>query len=378
MEKFSKELRPGRYLIKLDCETNEGSGDKFVESNSRVFLYRTSSKCDAGFLKSIEQRLESIVTATNTIGNKAINIKKSYRLVFTLQIEDMKSSPAIDWEISLAIEKYLRPFINQLSELVDFKIESHILFDTKLAVEPKSNGTHYMLPQNDLSRVLNSASWNLESTTSSEQNIYLILFVPKRSNIIVLDEEEKEFRSFIYPQWGGIVFQSFEQSTISEMQLRPIMKLFSKQILSLFGFNFELGHVIDSNDQLLSALQVDLFMQESIIKSVIGTLETFGAFKRMLNKISNIIVPDQVGFVIQSSIFRLKRALAHMQSNKWESSYKDSRRAYLESRMALSDPSMVAMMYYPDDHKMAIYLPLFLPIITPLMITNALFVSRVY
>jgi len=43
-----------------------------------------------------------------------------------------------------------------------------------------------------------------------------------------------------------------------------------------------------------------------------------------------------------------------------------SKNALIASEKAFFDPTMVSMLYFPDEHKYAVYMPLFLPISVPL------------
>lgn len=46
---------------------------------------------------------------------------------------------------------------------------------------------------------------------------------------------------------------------------------------------------------------------------------------------------------------------------------KDSATARRNAVKAFFDPTMVGMMYFPDEHKLAIYVPLFVPLLFPLI-----------
>jgi phosphatidylinositol glycan class S len=40
----------------------------------------------------------------------------------------------------------------------------------------------------------------------------------------------------------------------------------------------------------------------------------------------------------------------------------EAQAAAIDSESAFFDPSMLALLYFPDEHKYAIYMPLFLPV----------------
>ena len=45
-----------------------------------------------------------------------------------------------------------------------------------------------------------------------------------------------------------------------------------------------------------------------------------------------------------------------------------AKQALERSESAFFDPTMVSMLYFPDEHKYAIYMPLFVPVSVPLLI----------
>lgn len=44
-----------------------------------------------------------------------------------------------------------------------------------------------------------------------------------------------------------------------------------------------------------------------------------------------------------------------------------SKEAYVLSDSAFFDPTMLALLYFPDEHKYAVYMPLFVPILLPIL-----------
>lgn len=48
--------------------------------------------------------------------------------------------------------------------------------------------------------------------------------------------------------------------------------------------------------------------------------------------------------------------------------FQASSKAFILSEEAFFDKDMVAMLYFPDEHKYAVYMPLFIPIAVPLLL----------
>lgn len=53
------------------------------------------------------------------------------------------------------------------------------------------------------------------------------------------------------------------------------------------------------------------------------------------------------------------------------SAFQASKKAVTSSERAFFDPSLLHLLYFPDDQKFAIYIPLFLPMAVPILLSLA-------
>lgn len=65
----------------------------------------------------------------------------------------------------------------------------------------------------------------------------------------------------------------------------------------------------------------------------------------------------------------IKKAHEELQSGKLQSAFMSARQAILASEKAFFDPSLLELLYFPEDQKFAIYIPLFLPISIPVILS---------
>lgn len=55
-----------------------------------------------------------------------------------------------------------------------------------------------------------------------------------------------------------------------------------------------------------------------------------------------------------------------MQDHQFRTAYGEAKQAHDKAETAFFDPDMLALLYFPEEHKWAVYLPLFLPLWFPL------------
>lgn len=72
---------------------------------------------------------------------------------------------------------------------------------------------------------------------------------------------------------------------------------------------------------------------------------------------------------IYSSVDSAEKSLDSLSKGNLEDAFRKAEAAFLASEKAFFDPSLLALLYFPDDQKYAIYIPLFLPVSIPVLLS---------
>lgn len=90
------------------------------------------------------------------------------------------------------------------------------------------------------------------------------------------------------------------------------------------------------------------------------------------------IIPGIVISVSQvsSAVTSLQLAVAELEAGNLGFALQYSKEAILASERAFFDPSLLHLLYFPDDQKFAIYIPLFLPMCVPILLSLLKIVSE--
>lgn len=84
----------------------------------------------------------------------------------------------------------------------------------------------------------------------------------------------------------------------------------------------------------------------------------------------NVFGSDQLFFSqVFSAVTSLQAAMAELEAGNLAFALQYSREAILASERAFFDPSLLHLLYFPDDQKFAIYIPLFLPMCVPIVLS---------
>ena len=97
-----------------------------------------------------------------------------------------------------------------------------------------------------------------------------------------------------------------------------------------------------------------------------------------LGDIKNIVINDNVGDAVFLSYDNILLAKSHLLANDLEKSVVYARKAFEAAELAFFDPSLLALLYFPDEQKYAIYIPLYLPILIPVLLSIMAMLKAVY
>ena len=98
-------------------------------------------------------------------------------------------------------------------------------------------------------------------------------------------------------------------------------------------------------------------------------MSTLSSLVKLLDEIGNIVIRDDIAQLIKESVKSIKEACENLKTGNLGIAYEQSRRAFELSEKAFYDSSLLALLYFPEDQKYAIYVPLFLPISIPVILS---------
>ncbi|KAH9003428.1 phosphatidylinositol-glycan biosynthesis class S protein-domain-containing protein [Lactarius hatsudake] len=288
-----------------------------------------------------------------------------YRLSFTLLNEDAAAGKVVvGWDVAKMISRWIAPILEQTSELHNFTIESQIRFYAPLAFEPQilSNGEDVVhgLTQEHLKVFVNSAEWTLASGVSNDPVLHFVLFIPSDSHspLRILNDASQPISSdaFVLPQWG-------------ETELDHVFSSFQTQLRRLIGVS-DLPPGVQSADpdRPLTDFQLDTLYRQRAFENAGSSKETLQSIIKLVHQIPNMPVGQDVRDDVRGAL----SALEVLYAGVWRvpaSALQHSSRALTLASRAFFNPGMLALLYFPAEHKYAVYTPLFAPVAVPLVVT---------
>lgn len=163
--------------------------DIFEEEQQMIaYLLATSSSPPERSPKAFSPEIAAALAKRTT---RSLKYARTYHLTFSLFTQSATPS---SWDIEAALEEYMKPLLESFAPLSNFTIDTQV----QLYATPGVSGS--VLKKEDLSGFINAAEWPLSPSIGGAPTINFILYVGDM-------EVEGGGKSWLIPQWGGVVIQ---------------------------------------------------------------------------------------------------------------------------------------------------------------------------
>ncbi|NXP55728.1 PIGS transamidase, partial [Heliornis fulica] len=310
-----------------------------------------------------------------------------YEITFSLLNPDPKSHD-VNWDIEDAVNRYVQPVLDKLSLVANFSVDSQILYYAVLGVTPRfdKESSSFLLSAHSLPHVINPVEARLGSSAASLNPVLnFLLYVPERSHspLYIQDKDGASVstNAFHSPRWGGIMVYNVEApvSPQAALPLRVdvdmvrVMEVFLAQLRLLFGLSREElppEFLLESlGNEGLADWELDRLLWAHTMENIATVSTTLTSLAQLLDKIGNIVIKDDVASEVYRAVALAQTAVSELAMGHLQLAFQASKEAATSSERAFFDPSLLHLLYFPDDQKFAIYIPLFLPMAVPILLS---------
>ncbi|KAF2641704.1 beta-lactamase/transpeptidase-like protein [Massarina eburnea CBS 473.64] len=340
----------------------------FAEEQAQLaYLLSTTSGDHTAKVNSLSPEMAIELQRQST---RAFKYAPTYHLTFSLFTP--ASYPSA-WEIQDALRQYMSPLLESFSTISNFTVDTQVqlyaTFSPSIQQPEYDEGLEaWTLRKEDLSGFINAAEWPLSPSIGHGPTVNFALYVPGKDQSPLLVKGSGA-SSWLVPQWGGVAILNPRPlpegvaplALLTKEALAPAMQTFSTQLISLLG----LPQTPSSLPLRLSTLT--RVRAASLIFSASSTL---GALAQVYQKLPSIPVPDSVAKSVDRALSDLQQACDQLRDGRFQGALEHARNADGEAEKAFFERSMVGQVYFPDEHKVAVYLPLLGPVAVPLILAG--------
>ncbi|MCJ1243860.1 GPI transamidase component [Trapelia coarctata] len=365
---FAEEQASIAYILM----TNQPSGHSQHSSNGNSHATQASLSASSpreqrpGRSRTLSPELADKLARRTT---RSLKYAPTYHI--TISLFTPTSVPSL-WDIESAVEEYLAPLLNSFTIsnfTVDTQVQLYATFSPSVQhPEFDENLRAWTLRTEDLSGFINAAEWPLSPSIGAGPTLNFVLYVPD-AKMAPLMVKESHATSWLIPQWGGVTIlnpQKPELGTPQPVQsltkdaIRPALLTFSHQLLLLLG-------APDTPPSF--PLQLQTLTRVRAASLLFSASSTMGSLARLTVALPSIAIPENVAVAVDRTLSHLRETCSSLRDGKFNEALKHARVAEAEAERGFFDKSMVGQVYFPDEHKVAVYLPLLGPIGVPLVMS---------
>lgn len=307
---------------------------------------------------------------------RAVKVEPAgYEIVFSLLNGDAPN-PVMAWPIAAALDRRLGATLNALSDFANFTIGSQIQLYAEPATTPErddATGEHY-LSGSGLANFINSAEWSLATASDRGRPLNMIVYIPRPEHhpLRVRDEVGRavEGDSFFLPQFGAVVMhnpppaESEADARIADDELDALVDVLREHLLTLVGVpELSTAHTGDG-----TYLRLDGLYRSRAVEACTTARDTLDSIHKVVDQIPNMHVPAHVAALMSRAISALHAAHGALGEGDAVKATVAATDALRLAEAAFFDEKMVSLLYFPDEHKYGVYMPLFGPVFIPLLL----------
>ena len=281
------------------------------------------------------------------------------------------SAAPSSWEIESALAEYFTPLLNSISGVSNFTVDTQVqLYAT---FSPSVHSPEYdteqqiwTLREEDLSGFINAAEWPLSPSIGAGPTLNFVLYVPDRSTSPLV-VKGSQASSWLIPQWGGVMIlnpqdvnSTSNEATLFKESIQPALLTFSHQLLSFLG-------APQTPPSL--PLQLQTLTRIRAASLLLSASSTMGSLARLTVALPSIAIPETVSSAVDTTLVHLRTTCDALKEGRFKDALGSSRIAEIQAEKGFFEKSMVGQVYFPDEHKVAVYLPLLGPVGVPLVMS---------
>lgn len=326
----------------------------FAEEQAVIsYLLSTSSA------KAEHRPLGLAVETADTIAKRttrSLRYAPTYHLTLSLFTDGPAPS---SWDIESAIDEYMKPVLDVLGPIHNFTIDTQVQLYAAPGVQSP------VLSKDDLSSFINAAEWPLSPSIGGAPTVNFIVFVGNQTISLAptwQDGQSSETaisetsHSWLIPQWGTVYLLNLpsDQTQVPVQDLKQPLLTFTTHLLSLLGTPTS-GSLPLRLSTLSRIRSADLLLRAS---------STLGSLARLSLALPSISIPQSVADGVSTTIRHLRLACDSLGT---PDGLIHAQIAEAAAERAFFEKSMVGQLYFPEEHKIAVYLPLLGPVGVPLV-----------
>lgn len=319
---------------------------------------------------------------------EGIGLDTPIELVLVLAVEDSESDAGADHtlldEASSALDGFAAKFVGAVKMRISRVTVHHAGRVGRGSGAPRSVGPA------ELSDYVNAAEWGLGAGSVSDplaKVLHLVAILPSSAlgplSLTSHRGEVSAAKGLLVPGWGGICLlpplvpgSQSSRPVLPEGAAREAMGVLLTQLRSIIGISVYRPRVDSPSGTLtfgadaaagVAEWEVKELLLSRMARHLVKTEEAIAHLGTMADKLPHLVVRESISVAANGAVQAHFRSQELAAEAKWLEAYSEASRAITSANLAFSDQTLLTTLYFPDENKAAIYLPLFAPLAVPIV-----------
>jgi phosphatidylinositol glycan class S len=374
----------GEIRVYLLPQTVMGSNHMLAGHSRSLFLPAPAHDDDLfaeTIFSSIEQLIDpslgkSMMLSAESAKESAVSFDPNHlndpniSMWINIVMEDPLDSSAFQAKQLSQIQQISDVAVTSLKPLINLKVQTQMVFyaideKTISGVVTKNHNEEAperLIDVKNMPALINSIE-NRVVEPDNKQSFYLNVIIPSsgKSSTPLLFWRQGDH------QKSNILLTAAKGGFLICNQDHDFNLGFKLLIRKLIGLDQLMPKYSIRKDVFFSEWELDSVKRSVCQKQVLKSLSSLESIEKLLDKVGNIVIGQQVSERMHEAVDLSHQAIHSLASGHLKHAYECSRKGFQLSESAFFDPSLLALLYFPDDQKYAIYFPLFLPVSLPLV-----------
>ncbi len=310
--------------------------------------------------------------ARDAAAGEGLAAKANYRVQLSLLVGE-GAAGAVGWDVEGAYEAFLAPLLGKLGALSQFAVDSQLLYVSRL-VRGAGAGAG-VVRASELAGFLSANDWNAETAIAREQRetaLHLMVFLPARAPLAVLGEDGSSSSGFVVPRWGALQVlneSGAERSAawLSASVLEPAFRRLAAQLCGLLALPLEPGRAFRVSDRDLERWLRLYASQAAEALLALSELAQANSAMTVLGRVRERVDAALDSLEAASELAEEGACTGGPRRDCLQRGVTLARAALEAAEQAFFDPSLLPQLYYPAEHWFAVFMPLILPSLVPVL-----------
>jgi len=358
---------------------------KVIPGNQRTVYYAVDAR-DADIVAVVmdtllgEMNMQKLWDSASVQDTPENRVRKKSTGNMDLQVTLVVPEPeyvSATWNIKEAVDTHLQPFLDNFP--LKFRINSQVLYLTSLHIPAGLEGNGPLeVGEVELGTALNRMENLLNSQSSSNPALNLVLYIPPLQRI-PLTVRGSTTNSFLLPRWGGVHIYNYlpenQQDSMKfpvavSVDMDRVAGIWLGQLRSLLGVaELKADEGIPLTSVGVRLWESDYQLRYRSMENILETRRTLQSLASLLSHISNIVITEEIARRVEVALAEVGKSVEYLAAGRLQEGHQASQTALQQAEAAFFDPSLLALLYFPDDQKYAIYVPYFLPVGLPVLLS---------